>query len=37
MPNFVRIDSADQAENIKRIKAANVQFPMGKDNEKHKY
>ncbi|KXJ24802.1 Inositol-tetrakisphosphate 1-kinase [Exaiptasia diaphana] len=28
MPSFVRIDSTDHSENVKRIKAANVQFPM---------
>ncbi|KAK3750020.1 hypothetical protein QZH41_008655 [Actinostola sp. cb2023] len=28
MPNFVRIDNLDHNENLKRIKAANVQFPM---------
>jgi hypothetical protein len=30
MPNFVRVDSSDLDENVRRIKAANVQFPMGK-------
>ncbi|XP_031574662.1 inositol-tetrakisphosphate 1-kinase-like [Actinia tenebrosa] len=28
MPNFVRIDSTDLDENIRRIRTANVQFPM---------